>query len=217
MRLAILFLFAVLVAGFAYAIPIPVEITSCGTYNTASTTYYLSGPINVSGNCIYLEGDSITLDCRNNAITGDGTGTGITVDTGNDITIENCSVQDFNTGVDFSNTADDTLTNSTISATEGSGIYLESSSQSVNITGTSSTSQDSGIYADYSNNNTFTDVDASSNNSAGLEIGYSYNDTMTDVNASSGNDMGLSLYYSYNNTMTGVQVLSQDGEFGLYI
>ncbi len=218
MRLAILFLFAVLVVGFSYAIPAPVEITSCGTYNSASTTYYLGAPISGFSTCIYLEGDYITLDCRNNAITGDGSGIGIVVDSGNNVTVENCSVQDFDTGVDFSNTANDTLINSTISATSGDGVYLESSSQSVDLSGISVSSQDSeGIYTYNSDNDSFTDIDATSDNSVGFQMDYSYNNIVTDVNASSGTDMGVALDYSYNNTMTDVQALAPGGEYGLYL
>ncbi len=218
MRFAILVLFAALVVGVSYAIPLPTEITSCGTYNTAYTSYYLGASINGSGNCIYLEANRITLDCRGNNITGDGSGTGIIVDTGNNVTVENCNVQDFNDGIDFSNTANDTLLNSNISATAGNGIYLESSSQSVNIFGTSASSQDSdGIYAYYSDNDSFTNINASSSNSAAFQIDDSYNETVTGLNASSGNDIGLVLDYSFNNTITNVQASTPEGEYGVYV
>ncbi len=216
MRLTVVVLLAFLVLGSAYAFPIG-GISSCGTYSTPNVNYFLTGPLSTSGTCIILQAENSTFNCRGYNITGDGTGAGIVVQDANNMTVGNCTVQDFSDGVDYYNTMNDTLTNSSISANDGNGIYLQSPSGSVSVLNTSVTTNGSQAINDYySNGNAFANVQASSpEGDYGVYLYSAYNNTFTNVNASSGDEYGVYAYDSSNNTFTNLNASSD--YYGVYL
>ena len=209
MRYAIAVLFAILVVGVVVADG--GGISSCTELSTPDN-YYLSGPINASGSCIYIVADNITLDCQNNAITGDGTGVGIDVNGGSNVTVKNCDVQNFSEGIDYYNTLNDTLSDSKISdaSTGGSvGLFLSPSSGFVNVSDTSVTMNDAYAVLDESSNDTLTDVNASSESSYGAYIEYSDDSVFSNLSASTSSGYyGLMVQDASNNIFTDVDASS---------
>ncbi|MFA5382175.1 MAG: right-handed parallel beta-helix repeat-containing protein, partial [Candidatus Micrarchaeia archaeon] len=77
-------------------------ISSCTTINSPGT-YYLSGNLAASGNCININSDNVALMCSGATITGTGTGTGIKIDAQSDVRIYDCKLNNFNIGVEVLN------------------------------------------------------------------------------------------------------------------
>ncbi|MCC7552589.1 right-handed parallel beta-helix repeat-containing protein, partial [Candidatus Micrarchaeota archaeon] len=77
-------------------------ISLCTTINSPGT-YYLSGNLAASGNCININSDNVALMCSGATITGTGTGTGIKIDAQSDVRIYDCKLNNFNIGVEVLN------------------------------------------------------------------------------------------------------------------
>ncbi|MFC1768384.1 right-handed parallel beta-helix repeat-containing protein, partial [Nanoarchaeota archaeon] len=57
--------------------------------------------INCSGNALNITSDDVTLDCNNTNISGNGTNIGIYAGYRSGITIQNCTIKNFDKGIDF--------------------------------------------------------------------------------------------------------------------
>ena len=87
-----------------------ITISSCGQSLTSSTT--LTGNLGSSGTCFDIDSQSdIVLDCAGFSLIGNGTGNGINVTDSTNITIINCTVEDFNIDILFDNSNDSTIAN----------------------------------------------------------------------------------------------------------
>jgi parallel beta-helix repeat protein len=86
-----------------------------------------------SGNGIILGADGITLEGNNHIIDGTGSGDGIQVNNHHDLTIKNCVIREFNSGIDLSFSSNDTLMNNVVYNNDSTGIRLLSSTDNVFI------------------------------------------------------------------------------------
>lgn len=86
--------------------------SSCGTI-TQNTT--LNTNINVNGSCfIVISTSNVFLDCANNRLTGNGTGTGIYVNGSNNVVIRNCYIENFSTATSYESSNNSAWINNTI-------------------------------------------------------------------------------------------------------
>jgi len=80
----------------------PTDVKRCGTISSPGS-YVLAGNIAssnlaVTGNCIYINADNVTLDFAGFAMSGDGTGTGVFIEaTG--VTLRNGTITGFSAGI----------------------------------------------------------------------------------------------------------------------
>ena len=88
----------------------PKPIRSCQTIDE-SGSYLLDRNLTATGDCLVLAADNVTVDLNGFTITGDGTGVGIT-DGGvqhKNITIRDGGITNFETGIDFETSAENTV------------------------------------------------------------------------------------------------------------
>ncbi|MBI4020451.1 MAG: S8 family serine peptidase, partial [Candidatus Aenigmarchaeota archaeon] len=64
-------------------------------------TFYLTSNITADGDCINVTANDVALDCGGHAITGNGTGFGISAQGKSNVTVRNCTIKMFNTGIDY--------------------------------------------------------------------------------------------------------------------
>jgi hypothetical protein len=132
-----------------------VEISDCGTLAQTGKTYLLTADItNTDENqCMYISGNSITLDCQGHIIDGNGTvEQAIYIYRGSpqttSITVKNCEVYDFVGCIEIINADSNTIYNTTLydCGSGGSGLRFEDS-DSNNITDTTVTKDNSATSA----------------------------------------------------------------------
>ncbi|MDD4606777.1 MAG: right-handed parallel beta-helix repeat-containing protein [Patescibacteria group bacterium] len=125
-------------------------ISSCTTINSPGT-YYLSGDMSASGNCININSDNVALTCSGATITGTGTGTGIKIDSQSDVRIYDCNLNNFNIGVEILNSDGVMLADSNVS-NSNTGFKINGSENVVEKYGIL-TSNGKGVELINSNNN----------------------------------------------------------------
>ncbi|MHC4153844.1 MAG: right-handed parallel beta-helix repeat-containing protein [Planctomycetota bacterium] len=159
-------------AALAHNIP---SDTTIGTWDSVNRVYTLTG--NVSGSIVVDESD-LTLDGAGYTVTGTGLGNGIYLYAITGVTVENVTVQEFETG-----------------------IYLALSHGNVLTCNTLSSNNPSGIWLDYSSNNTLNGNTASGSHE-GIRINNGNGNTVME-NTMSGNDNGIGLWSANNNQVYG--------------
>jgi parallel beta-helix repeat protein len=106
------------------------NVTGCQSLGSSDTTYTLQNNISASGNCLSITAKNVTLDFAGYNLTGDGTGTGLSVST-NGTLIKNGSISGFSTDFSATSTAQNlTLEDMTIDSYSFGGnllIYKSSS------------------------------------------------------------------------------------------
>ncbi len=103
------------------------ETDSCQVLSSADTYYSLNKSVNVNGTCFSITADNITLDCAGYNLTGNHSGYAVNITEVDNITVKNCMIYDFYTGigkVDYSVTYNIVIMNNTINiSTHGSLDY----------------------------------------------------------------------------------------------
>jgi parallel beta-helix repeat protein len=155
-------------AALAYNIP---SDTTIGTWDSVNRVYTLTG--DVSGSIVVDESD-LTLDGAGYTVTGTGSGHGIFLYNRTGITVENVTVQGFQTGIYLALAHGNVLTCTTLSSNNPYGIWL-----------------------DYSSNNTLNGNTASGSHE-GIRINNGNGNTVME-NTMSGNDNGITLVSANNN------------------
>ena len=108
--------------------PTPIPISSCGFVISSPGNYAVTGPLTYNGvdPCIDVARSGITLDCQNNMINGVGAGSGITIDASGGavtgVTVKNCRISNFMSGIYIYLAESNTLQNNTITSSGNDGI-----------------------------------------------------------------------------------------------
>ncbi|MFH1073177.1 MAG: S8 family serine peptidase [Nanoarchaeota archaeon] len=74
------------------------SVDSCSVLNESAI---LTEDINATGSCFSIIGNDIEIDCQLHTIQGDGTGIGFSLYNNSNILIRNCIVENFETGIDI--------------------------------------------------------------------------------------------------------------------
>lgn len=99
--------------------------TEIGTWDSVNRIYTLTTDVNES---IYIMEGFLTLDGAGHTITGSGSGYGVYLYNGSNVTVKNCIVSDFGVGICLILGPSNTLTDNTANSNNSYGILLRSSS-----------------------------------------------------------------------------------------
>jgi parallel beta-helix repeat protein len=162
-------------AGNSYSASVGFDVQFCGSTITSDLT--LDQNIDCSGsgeNGLTIGADDIMLDCTGYGLSSDGNNYGIFLDGHSGVTIKNCDVSYFQTGIRVLNSADITLQNNTLTYNglaprDASGIHLDNVSDSI-IIGNNVSNNDYGIYILLSDSITIQDNDVNYNWYSGIYI-----------------------------------------------
>jgi len=203
-----------------------INIAVCSELNVAYSTYDLTANIVNSADidaCMNVTANNIILDCHSFTVDGlDAANTyGVLVERGasitTNITIENCPITDWQYGIWFNNTGNNTVMNSTITSDTDFDIYLLTSDNST-VTNTTVSSPNEGIYLETSSNNLIYNNTANGNGDSGYVLVISSNNNFIYSNIANGNTASGVIISDnsdsnliYNNTANG------NGDSGIVI
>ncbi|MCX6767206.1 MAG: right-handed parallel beta-helix repeat-containing protein, partial [Candidatus Micrarchaeota archaeon] len=126
-RWSALFAFALVLAVSAQAVT---TVSDCGqAIDAAGETYELNQSISSAGaTCLTAAADNVTIDCKGFSITGDDVTSstyGVSFPDRYNVTVKNCNISDYYTGIYLWSATSSTITNNSISScfsTNGDGI-----------------------------------------------------------------------------------------------
>ncbi|MFC1685912.1 NosD domain-containing protein [Nanoarchaeota archaeon] len=174
------------------------NISSCGQITFSNIYYTLNQSINSSETCLDVLANNVTIDCQGNLINRTDTGgspNGIEISrstqTDTNITIKNCTIKNYETGIYVHNSSNNYLAHNNLVSNNLEGIYLESSHDNVIEWNNASFNVYEGIL-----------VSASSNNSI-------YNNTCFE------NSDGISLYGTGNRVVD--NMAQENSQNDLYV
>ena len=195
------------------------EITECGTNITESGTYYLSGPLSTaSGDCITVNADNVTLNCYDNTITKTGgqADYGVYLESGQNITVQNCEITGFYFGIntEWDTTSNCTISGNTLTGSE-TGIQVLGS-DGTDITGNTATGNQSGIFITDSYGMSVTGNTASGN-STGIYVYVADAASNVQGNTASGNYTGIYIAGVYGSMPVQGNNANSNNAAGIYI
>jgi parallel beta-helix repeat protein len=170
----------------------PISTVDNVTYTFTDNIY---DPIVVERNNIVIDGNGYTLQ-------GAGTGTGIYLSGGENVTVRNTQIKAFRYGIVLSGSSNNSINGNTIT-NNGDGIYLDGSSNNNSISGNTITNNGDGIYLDGSSNNNSISGNTITNNWYGIVLSGSSNNSISGNNITANNWDGIVLSGSSNNSISG--------------
>ncbi|MBI4181922.1 MAG: right-handed parallel beta-helix repeat-containing protein, partial [Candidatus Aenigmarchaeota archaeon] len=154
----------------------------------------------VSGDGVLVfNATGVALDCQSAPISGTDSGYGIYSNDYDQIAVKNCNIRDYRYGLSFWYVDKSSIENATF-ASNGYGLYLQSSHNNTLSRITSAQNYNSGLYLSSSRNNTLSSLNASQNSNYGIYLSSSDSNTLSSLNASQNSYYGVYLYYSRSNT-----------------
>jgi len=158
--------------------------------------YYLN---DTNSNGLFVFSDNDTLDCNGSTFVGDLTGYGMYVNTKNNVTIQNCNVNYYATGVSLFRALNSTIYNGTFTGNGDRGLYVRYSNYS-SITKITLSDNDIGLYVSSSNNNNIYEIYMNSN-SNGLSITSSNHNVLSGGISNNDDPKAIVFTFSNNNTL----------------
>ena len=212
--------------GEAMTWDVPVQLDSCQELNVEGESYILNQNVSATGYCFTITAPNITLDCNGYSITGDGTGTAFTENSGYN-TVKNCVIDNFGEGIAFGNDVN-WIINNTLTNIVDIGINTEDGND-FTITGNYVEAGNYGITMGSSiatDNVVFADIGIFESNGVGILTGNNVTGITTGIflryhsdNILTGNtvtgDIGIYIFNSNNNNITGNNVTG--GGYGVLI
>jgi len=167
---------------------------------------------------IVIQADNITLDGDSHTIAGAGYGYGIYLNSRTGVTITNCNVQYFSSGIYLYSCSSNAITTNAVNNNTYYGIMLGGNSNNNTLTNNTATNNDYyGIaIGPGSNNNTLTNNTANSNTSGGIVLFSNSNNVLINNTASNNSGDGILLASSVNNTLTS-NIASNNVNCGIYL
>lgn len=172
------------------------SINTCQELNQTGTTYTLNENINVNdATCFTITTDNITLDCQDNNIMGNNNTAfdGISINARNNVSLTNCNIQGFGTGIKLQNSDNLNLVNIDSSSNNGSGILIfhtnNSNFEDITVNEnryvpTELWGKGRGFQLFYSNNNYVRNITAIHNSWQGISINEANDNTIEDAHIS---------------------------------
>jgi parallel beta-helix repeat protein len=155
--------------------PCIMYFSSCKNLDMREMTYILTQDIidSTASTCISIQADNVTLDCQGHIIGGIGSGTGIG-NNRNNVTIKNCKIYQWDTGIMFSGASNSYISNIEFKS-NADGIWFYSSSNNYIENSTFYRNRDAGIFAHFSSDNTITNCKFNENTYGVFLYGSYYN------------------------------------------
>lgn len=185
---------------------------------------------NCDGDCIKFGGkDGITFDGGGHVIDGTGNAgdTGLYLSANsNDNTIKNCTIRDFDTGIEIAHSRDNTVTDVVSKDNLNGGVYLNyadyNNLTNVFASGNKYSCNPYGFKLRYSDHNNLTNVTAEDTKGSsaygGFYVEHSNYNNFTDLIASDNNKYGIYIYWDSNdNRIRNATITTNEGQGGLYV
>lgn len=178
----------------------------CG--DTVTGDVLLTRNLSCAGNGLIVGDGNLTIDCQGHLLDGNGSGIGIQNNGYNNVTIKNCSIREFGTGIYLYGTADyNKLEYNTVYSNTGHGIYLNDSwSANINQNNVYSNGYN-GLYLYDSKYAEVIDNDFKSNGWHGLQIMPQEGET------GSGSSNTFQINYLYGNGWSGAGINTSSNTF----
>lgn len=177
-----------------------------------NVTYTLTGNVNES---IVVQRSNIVVEGAGYTVQGSGPGNGIDLESINNVTVENASINDFSSGILLNSSYNITLSDNSLTWNGPYGIYLN-----VSINNTLSDNHASGssvaIYL-YNSSNNMLSGNTAIENHQGIVLDSSSNNTLSDNDVTENPARGIELDSSSNNVLSGNTVLGNAGLGGVGI
>jgi len=107
-----------------YSLVMPFETLDCG--DTITEDLNLTIDLNCPNHGLEIGASNVALNCQGHTLQGSNTGIGINIESKTGVTIENCIVRDFDTGIYLHDYADsNTLYNNDVLSNDYHGIYID--------------------------------------------------------------------------------------------
>jgi parallel beta-helix repeat protein len=177
-----------------------------------NVTYTLTGNVNES---IVVQRSNIVLDGAGHRVQGSGSGNGIDLESVNNVTVENASVNDFRSGIWLNSSFNDTLVDNSLTWNGPYGIYLNVSSND-RLSDNYASGSRVAIYLYTSSNNTLSGNTAIRNDQ-GIILDSSSNNTLNDNDVTENPAYGIGLYSSSYNLLSDNTLLGNAGLGGVGI
>ncbi|MFB6114690.1 MAG: nitrous oxide reductase family maturation protein NosD [Candidatus Nanohalobium sp.] len=144
------------------------------------------------GKGLEIDADDVTLNCRGHRITGNtNRSSGIIAEDVQNVTVKNCRVSNYYSGIQFHNVSNSLLLNNSASSNYATGIELVNSSDNL-LTENQANGNWDGIYLEDSSDNRIINNSAHRNKIDGLHLFYgSYNNTVRGNNLTRNKGHGL--------------------------
>lgn len=186
------------------------NVSSCGTLSTPNVQYVLTQSISSNGTCITLNADNITLDCNGSSIIGNGSWYGINSSNAKNVSISNCDISAYNSGI-FVNYASGLLvSNATLHNNSYAGLYILGQFNNLTISNIEAFGNRDGVHifdsinpGGRSRNNSLRNITAYLNLDMGLYIGGMFNSSVSDVSLYD-NAGSTYIYVSANNSFSNI-------------
>jgi len=183
---------------------------SCSAAITENIT--LDSNLTCTSTAINICTDDVTVDCNGYTIAGGGYGFGIFAG-GDNVTVKNCNITGFQTGINFEGGSYGAIENNTISSGSDNGVRLSSGSSSIIANNTLSSNGNSiGIWS--SNNNTIANNTAV-DSGAGIAVFSSMYNLITNNDFSRDGFSGIHFNGCSNNTIANNTIDSNN--YGAYL
>jgi parallel beta-helix repeat protein len=171
-----------------------------------NVTYTFTGNINES---IIVQRSNIVVNGAGCTVRGSGTGTGIDLESVNNVTIENTSITGFSSGIWLNSSPNNTLSNNSMTGNSLYGIYLHICSNETIFDNTVD-GNNVGIYLFNSSNNALLS-NAVARNYKGIVLDVSSNNTIRDNDVIENPACGITLYSSSFNIVSDNSLLENAG------
>ncbi|MEM7817789.1 MAG: NosD domain-containing protein, partial [Candidatus Aenigmatarchaeota archaeon] len=195
-----------------------VDISSCADLNVSGTVYTLNQSLwNVSGTCMNVAADNVTLDCQGHTIDGDDSGfdSGIYDYGYSGAVVKNCVITGFYYGISFYGANASTLLNNTANS-NGYGIYFSNSFGDAIANNTARlNAQDGFNFFAFSGN--ITNNTAESNSGYGFYFNAVSDSSIAENKAYSNAEHGIAFYGSSRNIITGNIANNHASRYGMRI
>lgn len=161
------------------------DIVSCG--ETITEDKILGSDLSCSGTAIIIGADNIVLDCNGHTITGDGfSGSGLLLSLRIGVTVKNCNVNNFESGIVLTDSSNNILENNNASNNDYVGIAIQYSSYENTLTSNIANNNFHGFELSEITLGNFTSNIANGNTYSGFSISGQFN-TFT-ANTANNND-----------------------------
>ncbi|MDD5182065.1 MAG: NosD domain-containing protein [Candidatus Nanoarchaeia archaeon] len=203
-------------------------VTNCMNLTESNSIYKLDNSLSgtqTNKRCIDIQADDLILDCDVYSLTGSHliNTIGIYASDRDNITIQNCTVNHYNYGIDLFSSSNSRLINNTAysnaySTSTGTGIYLSASSYNNITNNNASSNRNYGISLDsYSSSNTLTNNTANSNILYGIYLDRSSSNALTNNTAISNSNSGICTYRDSNSNTLTDNTVSLNTNYGIYL
>ena len=189
-----------------------VVISSSGNYQLNASFSGATNPIWGGNACILIQAPNVNLNCLSHTISNDNSSNtyGIAVDNVNNVTIRNCRVSSYYSGVRVNGSNNGAILNSFVFNNGGLGIYLYNSNNSEVDGNYVHDNSNNGVYVDKSYSLDFTDNRIDGNDYKGAVIGYANNLNISSNNLTNNTGDQLVLTTINDSVVSGNRVNGSD-------